>query len=71
NEAMLEDFCHYLFHHLFTCREYADVKTLMVDIFKHFRTNQDSVAILLLSSNAYFLIDIESYLKQYIFPKLA
>ncbi|WP_024408210.1 TetR/AcrR family transcriptional regulator [Streptococcus suis] len=69
-EALLEELCHDLFHHLFTGREDADVKTLLVHIFKHFRTNQDRVASLLLSRNAYFLRELEAELKHDIFPKV-
>ncbi len=70
-EALLEELCHDLFHHLFTGREDADVKTLLVHIFKHFRTNQDRVASLLLSRNTYFLRELEAELKHDIFPKVA
>ncbi|HFI0065025.1 TPA: TetR/AcrR family transcriptional regulator [Streptococcus suis] len=69
-EALLEELCHDLFHHLFTGREKADVKTLLAHIFKHFRTNQDRVASLLLSRNAYFLRELEAELKHDIFPKV-
>ncbi|WP_170242289.1 TetR family transcriptional regulator [Streptococcus suis] len=69
-EALLEELCHDLFHHLFTGREDADVKTLLAHIFKHFRTNQDRVASLLLSRNAYFLRELEAELKHDIFPKV-
>lgn len=69
-EALLEELCHDLFHHLFTDREDADVKTLLAHIFKHFRTNQDRVASLLLSRNAYFLRELEAELKHDIFPKV-
>ena len=54
-EALLEELCHDLFHHLFTGREGSDVTVLLAHIFKHFRTNQDRVASLLLSRNTYFL----------------
>lgn len=53
-EALLEELCHDLFHHLFTGREGSDVTVLLAHIFKHFRTNQDRVASLLLSRNTYF-----------------
>ncbi len=54
-EALLEELCHDLFHHLFTGREDADVKTLLVHIFKHFRTNQDRVASLCCPAMLIFL----------------
>ena len=69
-EALLEELCQDLFHHLFAGREEADVTVLLAHIFKHFRTNQDRVASLLLSRNAYFLRELEAELKHDIFPKV-
>ncbi|NQP34562.1 TetR/AcrR family transcriptional regulator [Streptococcus suis] len=69
-EALLEELCHDLFHHLFTGREDSDVTVLLAHIFKHFRTNQDRVASLLLSRNTYFLKELETELKHDIYPKV-
>lgn len=68
-EALLEELCQDLFHHLFSGCEEADVRTLLAHIFKHFRTNQDRVASLLLSRNVYFLRELEAEIRHDIFPK--
>lgn len=69
-EALLEELCQDLFHHLFDGRQEDDVQVLLTHLFKHFRTNQDRVASLLQSRNPYFLRELGNELQHDIFPKI-
>lgn len=70
-EALLEELCKDLFHHLFEkTSEQVDLERFLSHIFKHFRLNQDRVASLLLSRNPYFLQQLRKELLHDVYPLL-
>ena len=65
---MLDELCHYLFHHLFEREAHLAAEDYLAHIFLHFRENQDHVTSLLLSKNDYFLHQLHKELEAHVFP---
>ena len=70
-ELLLDELCHYLFHHLFEREAHVSAEDYLAHIFLHFRKNQDHVTSLLLSKNDYFLRQLHKELEAHVFPMVA
>ncbi len=70
-ELLLDELCHYLFHHLFEREAHVSAEDYLAHIFLHFRKNQDHVSSLLLSKNDYFLRQLHKELEAHVFPMVA
>lgn len=70
-ELLLDELCHYLFHHLFEREAHVSAEDYLAHIFLHFRENQDHVTSLLLSKNDYFLRQLHKELEAHVFPMVA
>lgn len=70
-ELLLDELCHYLFHHLFEREAHISAEDYLDHIFLHFRKNQDHVTSLLLSKNDYFLRQLHKELEAHVFPMVA
>lgn len=70
-ELLLDELCHYLFHHLFEREAHVSAEDYLAHIFLHFRKNQDHVTSLLLSKNDYFLRQLHKELEAHVFPIVA
>ena len=70
-ELLLDELCHYLFHHLFEREAHVSAEDYLAHIFLHFRKNQDHVTSLLLSKNDYFLRQLHKELEAHVFPMMA
>ena len=70
-ELLLDELCHYLFHHLFEREAHVSAEDCLAHIFLHFRKNQDHVSSLLLSKNDYFLRQLHKELEAHVFPMVA
>lgn len=70
-ELLLDELCHYLFHHLFEREAHLAAEDYLAHIFLHFRENQDHVTSLLLSKNDYFLRQLHKELEAHVFPMVA
>ena len=54
-ELLLDELCHYLFHHLFEREQAISTEDYLAHLFLHFHKNQDHITSLLFSKNDYFL----------------
>ena len=70
-ELLLDELCHYLFHHLFEREAHVSAEDYLAHIFLHFRKNKDHVTSLLLSKNDYFLRQLHKELETHVFPMVA
>lgn len=70
-ELLLDELCHYLFHHLFEREAHVSAEDYLAHIFLHFRKNQDHVSSLLLSKNDHFLRQLHKELEAHVFPMVA
>ena len=70
-ELLLDEFCRYLFHHLFEREENINIEAYLTHIFLHFKKNQDHVTSLLFSKNDYFLRQLQKELEHHVYPMVA
>lgn len=70
-ELLIDELCHYLFHHLFEREAHLAAEDYLAHIFLHFRVNQDHVTSLLLSKNDYFLRQLHKELEAHVYPMVA
>lgn len=70
-ELLLDELCHYLFHHLFEREAHVSAEDYLAHIFLHFRKNKDHVTSLLLSKNDYFLRQLHKELETHVLPMVA
>lgn len=69
-EALLEQLCQELFHHLFHQQQEIGFEDYVKHILGHFRENKDSVASLLLAKEPYFLLKLSVELEHDVYPQL-
>ena len=70
-ELLLDELCHYLFHHLFEREAHVSAEDYLAHIFLNFRKNKDHVTSLLLSKNDYFLRQLHKELETHVLPMVA
>ena len=70
-EILLDELCHYLFHHLFEREESISTEDYLAHLFLHFQKNQDHITSLLFSKNDYFLRQLQRELEHHVYPMLA